>query len=301
MLLRGQRPPGEGKHPQGTSTQKGGHLVHSLFSSPNHLGKSQTLLTGLVAKLVPIISKAHSKSSEQHGASMTGSESHTLLGTSPPLLPATARVPCWLSTGTWGQGRSPFLQRHSGNTLRNGSPVSRPELGCSDCPIMPWEVFCGLSTNRGMTALRTGYPLTKHVRCPARCWMFSSLSSVSVYSNGIAAIHFLLAGFTFSILVLFSMTSSSLVLILLLSKYSQGHFKLSLMGLSRVCRNPWELHPNDFQLVTYLDIFLAQGSSERECVKIKNKYLLRSKAFLQHFTLFTRMFLLQVLAKPMTS
>lgn len=67
------------------------------------------------------------------------------------------------------------------------------------------------------------------------------------------------------------------------------------MGLSLVCRNPRELDPNDLKLVTYLGILLAQDSSKRECVKRKNKYLLRSNVALQHFTLFTRRFFLQVL------
>ena len=123
-----------------------------------------------------------------------------LLGTSLPLPHATARVPFWLSTETWGPGMSWFLQRHLGDTVRNSSVVSRPELGCPDGPIMPWEFFRGINTNWGMPALCTDYHLTKHVRSPSRCWMFSSLSSISVSSNGISAIHFLLAGFTFSIL-----------------------------------------------------------------------------------------------------
>lgn len=182
------------------------HRQDSLFPSPSHLEKSQILPTDQVATLVVVISKIHSKACGQCGTS-TGSERHTLVRTLLPFLPATARVSFWLSTETWGPGRSWFLQRHAGDTLRNSSVVSRPELGCPDCPIMPWELFCGINTNQRMPALCTDYHLTKHVRSPARCWMFSSLSSVSVASNGISAINFLLATFTFSILVLFPHSS----------------------------------------------------------------------------------------------
>lgn len=97
------------------------HRQESLFPFPSHLEKSQTLPMGQVAMLVPIISKIHSKSCEQHSTSTMGSESHTLLGTSLPLLPATANNPSWLSTETWGLGRSQVLQRHLGDMLRNGS------------------------------------------------------------------------------------------------------------------------------------------------------------------------------------
>lgn len=68
---------------------------------------------------------------------------------------------------------------------------------------------------------------------------------------------------------------------------------MSLLGLSFVCRYPRELDPND--LVTYANILLSQGFSERECDK--NKYLLRNKADLELLTLFTRTFFL---GKPMT-
>lgn len=149
------------------------HRQDSFFPSLSHLEKSQTLPTGQVAMLVPVISKIHSKFCEQLSTSMVGSESNTLLGTLLPLLPAAARVPFWLSTETQGLGRSWFLQRHSGKILKNGSVVSRPQLGSPDSP---WELFCGININWGMPALFTDYFLTKHVRSPARCWVFSSLS-----------------------------------------------------------------------------------------------------------------------------
>lgn len=152
-----------------------------------------------------------------------------------------------------------------------------------------------------MPALCTVYQLTKHVRSPARCWVFSTLSSVPISRNRTSVIHFLLAGFTFSILVLFSVASSSLLLILLLLKDNRDHFRVSLTGVSFVCRNPRELDPNDLKLVTYVDTLFNQDSSERGCVKRKNKYLLRSNVTLQCFTLFTKMLALQVLEKPMPS
>lgn len=97
------------------------------------------------------------------------------------------------------------------------------------------------------------------------------------------------------------MASSSLLLILLLLKDNRDHFRVSLMGVFLVCRNPRELDPNDLKLVTYVDTLFNQDSSERGCVRRKNKYLLRSNVTLQCFTLFTRMLALQVLEKPMPS
>lgn len=124
------------------------HRQDSLFPSPSHLEKSQTLRTGQVATLVPIISKIHSKACGRCGTS-TGSESHMLLGTTLPLLPATARVPFWLSRETWGLGRSRILQRHLGDVLRNSSVVLDLSWDVLTAPLCHGSFSVGLTLTGG--------------------------------------------------------------------------------------------------------------------------------------------------------
>lgn len=116
--------------------------------------------------------------------------------------------------------------------------MSRPLLGY---PGSPWELFCGININLGDAC--TVHRLLLNQTCQVTCSVLGVFQPflVSVSSNGISAIHFLLAGFSFSGLNFVSLLFHSIFLTpfnTVTMKYNQCHFRVSLMSLPLVCRNP---------------------------------------------------------------
>lgn len=122
-LLQGKRHPSEREHLQGTFMQAREDPVCSHFPAPSSWKRVTPYPEARWQPRHPLF--------PSFAARLVGS-----MGSQDGLLPATARLPFWLSTKTWGLGRTWFLQKW--DMLRSGSVVSGPDLGH---PIMLCEFF----------------------------------------------------------------------------------------------------------------------------------------------------------------